>query len=184
MCTPTTSSESSKPSLYFRPTASAQITPADRPTTKAPTTFTDEQDGVIATRPATTPDAAPSEVALPSRMRSVSSQPNMAVAVAMVVVMKVAPAMPFEATAEPALKPYQPNHSRPAPNITNGRLWGRMGEVGHPRRLPRMSASTRPAVPELMCTAVPPAKSIALSLLAIHPPYSAVTPSNANTQCA
>ena len=35
-----------------------------------------------------------------------------------------------------------------------------------------------------MCTAVPPAKSIALSLLAIHPPVSPVTPSNANTQWA
>ena len=73
------------------------------------------------------PDAAPSEVAWPSRMRSVSSQPSMAVPVAMVVVMNVAPAMPLEPTAEPALKPYQPNHSRPAPSITNGRLCGRIG---------------------------------------------------------
>ena len=39
-------------------------------------------------------------------------------------------------------------------------------------------------MPALMCTAVPPAKSIALSLLAIQPPVSAVTPSKANTQCA
>ena len=44
------------------------------PTASAPTTLTDEQDGVIATRPATMPDAAPSDVALPSRMRSVSNQ--------------------------------------------------------------------------------------------------------------
>ena len=37
-----------------------------------------------------------------------------------------------------------------------------------------------------MCTAVPPAKSIAFSLLAIQPPTesSVTTPSNANTQCA
>ncbi len=35
-----------------------------------------------------------------------------------------------------------------------------------------------------MWTAVPPAKSIAASLLAIQPPVSAVPPSNENTQCA
>ncbi len=72
----------------------------------------------MATRPATMPEAAPSEVALPSRIRSVTSQPSMAAAVATVVVMNVAPAMPLEPTAEPALNPYQPNHSRPAPSIT------------------------------------------------------------------
>jgi len=35
-----------------------------------------------------------------------------------------------------------------------------------------------------MCTAVPPAKSTALSLLAIQPPSTAVAPLKANTQCA
>ena len=47
-----------------------------------------------------------------------------------------------------------------------------------------MSTSTNAAVPALMWTAVPPAKSIAASLLAIQPPVSAVPPSNENTQCA
>ncbi len=158
--------------------------PAVAPIASAPTTFTDEHDGVMATRPATMPDAAPSEVGWPSLMRSVSSQPSMAAAVAIVVVMKVAPAMPLEPTADPALKPYHPNQSRPAPSITKGRLCGRMGTAGHPMRLPRISASTNPAMPALMCTAVPPAKSMALSLLAIQPPFSAVTPLKANTQCA
>ena len=36
-------------------------------------------------------------------------------------------AMPLAATAEPALKPNQPNHSRPAPSMTSGRLCGRIG---------------------------------------------------------
>src|SRR6185369_12244361 len=174
----------SKPSLNFRPTANAQPTPAHRPTTRAPSTFTDEQDGVMATRPATMPDAAPSEVALPSRTRSVASQASIAVAVATVVVVKVAAAAPPELVAEPALKPYQPNHSRPAPNITNGRLCGRIGVPGQPLRLPRTMANAKPAAPELMCTAVPPAKSIALSLFAIQPPCSPVKPSKAKTQCA
>src|SRR5262245_2212296 len=118
--------------------------------TSAPSTLTDEQDGVIATRPATMPDAAPSDVAFPSRMRSVSNQASIAAAVATVVVTIVEPAKPLDAPAEPALKPYQPNHSRPAPSITNGRLCGRIGVCGQPLRLPRMSTSTSAAVPALM----------------------------------
>src|SRR5688500_2492596 len=118
--------------------------------TSAPSTLTAPHEGVIATRPATIPDAAPSEVALPSRMRSVSSHASMAAAVATVVVTKVEPAVPLEAVAEPALKPYQPNHSSPAPSITNGRLCGRIGVVGHPLRLPRIRTRTRAAVPALM----------------------------------
>ena len=62
--------------------------------TSAPTTLTEEQDGVMATRPATMPDAAPRDVALPSRMRSMSSQPSIAAAVAIVVAMNVDAAIP------------------------------------------------------------------------------------------
>ena len=78
------------------------------------------------------PDAAPSVVAWPSRIVSVSSQASMAAAVATVVVTNVEPAMPSEPVAEPALNPYQPNHSRPAPSITNGRLCGRIGVPANP----------------------------------------------------
>src|SRR5260370_33009713 len=184
ICTPTTSSASSKPSLNFRPTASAQIAPPRNPTTSSPTTLTDEQDGVMATSPATIPDAAPRVVGLRSRIRSTSSQASIAVPVATVVVTNVDAAVPPELSAEPALKPYQPNHSSPAPSITNGRLCGRIAVPGQPLRLPRTMHNARPAAPELMCTAVPPAKSIALSLLAIQPPCSPVKPSKANTQCA
>src|ERR1700756_1629878 len=158
-CTPTTSSESSNPSLNFSPTASAHPAPATTPIVSAPSTLTDEHDGVIATSPATMPDAAPRVVACPSRMRSVTSQPSIAAAVATVVVMNVVPATPFELVAEPALNPYQPNHSRPAPNITNGTLCGRGGLLGQPLRLPSTIASTKPATPALIWTAVPPAKS-------------------------
>ena len=51
------------PNRYFSPTARAQSTPARAPTAIAPSGVTAEQDGVIATRPATTPEAAPSDVA-------------------------------------------------------------------------------------------------------------------------
>ena len=91
---------------------------------------------MIATRPATTPEAAPRLVGLPSRIFSVISQPSMAAQVATTVLIMAKPAMPLAPSAEPALNPNQPNHSRPAPSITNGRLCGRMGSRGHPRRLP------------------------------------------------
>src|SRR6478735_9903918 len=126
--TPTTSSESSMPNLNLRPTAAAQAPPATAPTTIAPTRLTAPQAGVIATRPATMPDAAPSEVALPCRNRSTISQASMAAQVAIVVFRKVTPVSPWNCsenapgsasesevkTIEPTLKPYQPNHRRPA----------------------------------------------------------------------
>ena len=39
--------------------------------------------------------------------------------------------------------------------------WGGISSLPKPMRLPSSSAPTRPAMPELMCTTVPPAKSIA-----------------------
>ena len=67
----------------------------------------------MATRPATTPEAAPKVVGLPSRIRSTVSQPSMPRQPATRVFRKIAAAVPLAASAEPALKPNQPNHSRP-----------------------------------------------------------------------
>src|SRR3954451_13766939 len=150
----------------------------------APTGVPEEQDGERATSPATTPEAPPSEVACPSRIFSVSSQPSAAAPVATMVFTQTTAAVLLADSAEPALKPNQPNHSSPAPIITSGRLCGRIGSRFQPTRLPSTSASASPAAPALMCTAVPPAKSIASSLLAIQPPALDCAPSNANTQCA
>src|SRR3954452_12553657 len=154
------------------------------PTAIAPSGVTDEQDGVIATSPATTPEAAPSDVAWLSRIRSVASQLRQAAAVATSVVTQTSAAWPLAPSADPALNPNQPNHSRPAPIMTSGRLCGRIGSRPKPRRLPRTRARARPAAPALMCTAVPPAKSIASRLLAIQPPVSDCAPLNAKTQWA
>ena len=66
------------------------------------------QAGVIATRPATAPEAAPTEVALPSLIFSTTSQPRMAAAGAASVLSKASAAMPSAASlgagveAEPA----------------------------------------------------------------------------------
>ena len=129
--------------------------------------------GVMATRPATAPEAPPSVVACPSRRRSVPIQASRAAAVATRVFRKARQASPSAASAEPALKPNQPNHSSPAPSTTNGRLWGRIGSRPKPVRLPSTSTRASAAAPALMCTAVPPAKSSAPSRLTIQPPLSA-----------
>ena len=143
----------------------------------------------MATSPATTPEAAPSDVGWPSRIRSVINQPRQAAPVATIVLTKVTAAVLPAETADPALNPNQPNHSRPAPSITRVRLCGRIGSLRQPSRLPRMIASARPATPALMCTAVPPAKSMAPRLLAIQPPVWVTTSLSSvrvksNTQCA
>ena len=88
--------------------------------------------------------------------------------VAMVVFRKVTPVSSMncatisssvepEKTIEPTLKPYQPNHSRPAPIMVSGRLCGFIGSLPKPMRRPMISARTRPATPALMWTTVPPA---------------------------
>src|SRR5689334_19265670 len=184
--TPTTSSESSKPNLNLSEMASAQTAPAMRPIAMAPIGLTKPHAGVMATRPATAPDAAPSVVGLPNLSCSTSSQPRTAAAVATVVLVNATAARSLAASAEPALKPYQPNHSSEAPSSTNGTLCGRPVSFGQPLRLPSTIASARPAAPALMWTAVPPAKSSAFRLLAIQPPteFSPRKPLNENTQCA
>src|ERR671926_14650 len=60
----------------------------------APIGVTAEQAGVIATRPATTPEAPPSDVAWPSRIFSVSSQPSAAAPVATMVFTQTTAAVP------------------------------------------------------------------------------------------
>ena len=150
----------------------------------APLAFTAAHAGVMATRPATTPEAAPRLVACPSRIFSTSSHASTAAVVAPIVLRSAKPAVPFAATAEPALKPNQPNQSSAAPSMTSGKLCGRIGTFPKPIRLPSMSASANPAAPALICTAVPPAKSSAPRSFAIQPPVFATKSSNAKTQCA
>src|SRR5215470_4508691 len=101
----------------------------------------------MATRPATAPDAAPRIVGLPSLNCSTTIQPINAAAVATVVVVNATEARSPAASAEPALKPYQPNHSRAAPSSTNGTLCGLGTARGKALRLPSTSASARPAAP-------------------------------------
>src|ERR1700733_13093317 len=119
---------------------------------------TNPEAGVIATSPATAPEQMPSTVGLPFLIHSTIIQVKPAVAVAIWVTSMAMPACRPAVTAEPALKPNQPTHSSEAPIMVSTMLWA--GPVS--LRLPSISAHMRPAVPELTCTTVPPAKSSTL----------------------
>src|SRR5687768_15548857 len=78
--------------------------------------------GVMATRPATAPVAAPTAVGLPFFAHSGMSQPKSAAPVAMCVLANARPAKPSAASALPPLNPNQPNHRIDAPSTTYGTL--------------------------------------------------------------
>src|SRR5215469_6497759 len=115
--------------------------------------------GVMATRPATAPEIAPSALALPFLSHSAALQPTAAAAAAKCVATNALDASPPAARALPALNPNHPTHSRQAPMKLNTRLCGGMGCLGKPTRLPMYKAQTSADTPEEMCTTVPPAKS-------------------------
>src|SRR6476469_4962014 len=97
---------------------------ASTPITIEPITPTKPQAGVIATRPATAPEAAPSIEALPLDSASPAIQDSVAAAVASSVLANARAAMPLASRLEPALKPNQPTHSIAAPTIVSVRLCG------------------------------------------------------------
>src|SRR5206468_2470577 len=127
----------------------------------APLGVTKPHAGVMTTRPATAPEQKPSTLGLPRVIHSANGQTKDATAVARVVVVNALAAITSAATALPALKPYQPTHSIPVPTIQSTMLCGGMGSLPKPRRLPRIMHNMRADQPEVMCTTVPPAKSIA-----------------------
>src|SRR5687767_4944641 len=139
--------------------------------------------GVMTTRPATAPEQKPRTDGLPRVSHSMAGQAAAATAVARVVVMKALAAMPSEATALPALKPYQPTHSMPVPTMVRVRLCGRKAVLPQPVRLPRIRQRMSADQPEDMWTTVPPAKSMALmAALAFHTPF--IAPSMPQTMWA
>src|SRR6185369_2901988 len=103
-------------------TAVKQITPPPRPMAIAESGLTNPEPGVMATRPATAPDAAPSTVGLPDTIHSARTQPSVALAAAMCVTTNAFVASPLAPNADPALNPNQPTHSNAAPKPANGRL--------------------------------------------------------------
>src|SRR6267143_3303471 len=131
------------------------------PMSTPPVGLTNPHAGVITTNPATAPEQKPSTLGLPFVTHSAMGQTKEATAVASVVVVNALAAMTSAATALPALKPYQPTHNMPVPIIHSTMLCGAMFSLPNPRRLPRIKQSMSADQPDVMCTTVPPAKSIA-----------------------
>src|SRR4051794_25661612 len=142
----------------------------------APIGVTYPAAGVTATRPATAPVQAPSTVALPLCRYSISDQLTVAAAAAVLVLTNAATADALAPRALPALKPNQPNQSRPVPRAVIVRLCGCISSLPSPLRLPITSTQQRAAMPEMMWTTRPPAKSSA--------PMDLIQPPGPQTQCA
>ncbi len=133
--------------------------------------------GVIATRPTTAPMQAPRADGLRPRIQSKNIQPSIAAAEAVFVVANAIAAVPLAATADPALKPNQPNQSIPVPRITKGTFAGEVVSLATwIFRRPRINAPASAAQPADMCTTVPPAKS--------STPHFRRKPSGCQVQCA
>ena len=92
--------------------------------------------GVTATKPATAPDAAPNIDGLPLPIHSPKDQVNTAAEVAKNVLANAIAAPPDASSAEPALKPNQPNHKSDAPTMVKVKLCGFMASLPKPIRLP------------------------------------------------
>src|SRR5215510_3993624 len=108
--------------------------PAIRPIAMAESGPTKPDPGVIATRPATAPDAAPSMVGLPFAIHSLITHDSAAAAAATCVTTNALTASPFAPRAEPALNPNQPTHNSEAPITVKGRLCGAVGSTPYPSR--------------------------------------------------
>src|SRR5215813_4542983 len=89
--------------------------------------LTKPEAGVIATSPATAPDAAPSIVGFPVFSHSATIQPKAANDAAVCVTTNALVAKPPALSAEPALNPNQPTHNMEAPITAKGRLCGGVG---------------------------------------------------------
>src|SRR3990170_2399157 len=122
---------------------------------------TNPEAGVMATRPATAPAAAPTTLGFLLKIQLIRVQVSAAEAAAVLVTTKALAAWPLAAPALPALKPNHPNQRIAAPSTTIVISWGSMGSRPWPIRRPKKMAAARAAAPELMWMAVPPAKSSA-----------------------
>jgi hypothetical protein len=115
-------------------------------------------------RGATAPEAAPTALGFLSMSQAKISHDIIAAAAAVLVTTKALVATPSAAKLLPALNPNHPNQSNAAPRTTMGTLAGPIGCSGNPILRPMIRAEAKAPAPALMCTTVPPAKSIAPQL--------------------
>src|SRR5207237_8714570 len=98
--------------------------------TRAAIGLTKPAAGVMATKPATAPEMAPSALGLPLRNHSAPAHPTTAAAAAKCVATNALVARLPAAKALPALKPHQPTHRRHAPTKMSTTLGGGIASRG------------------------------------------------------
>ena len=121
-----------------------------KPRTIAPIGPAKPHAGVIATKPAIAPDAAPSIDGLPFENHSTNIHEAAAAHVASKVFANTKVANPLASRFEPTLKPNQPTHNNDAPIIVIVTLCGGIASLPKPIRLPNTNAPTKPAIPALI----------------------------------
>src|SRR6185312_12144284 len=100
---------------FITVTAQTHTAPATSPMASAGPGSTNPAAGVMATRPATAPEIAPSTDGLPRRNHSAKLQDSVAPAAATCVTSTAMPARALAPIAPPELKPIHPIHSKEAP---------------------------------------------------------------------
>src|SRR3990170_650903 len=105
------------------------MTPATPPMAIASIGWTKPEAGVIATRPATAPAAAPITLGLPPSSQLANIQERAAAAAAVLVTTKAFAATALAAPALPALKPNQPNQRMAAPSTMYVTLCGSIASL-------------------------------------------------------
>src|SRR5579875_158932 len=118
-------------------TIQKQNNPAISPIHSAPIGVTNPEAGVIATSPATAPEIPPSALGLPFRIHSAASHPHTPAAAAKCVATNALVARLLAASADPALNPNHPTHSKHAPMKLSTTECGGIGRCGYPSLLPR-----------------------------------------------
>src|SRR5574338_984440 len=126
------------------------MVPAAIPMIRDPIGPTKPEAGVIATRPATAPDAQPTMLGFPVWAQAINVHVSAAMPVAVFVTTHADTAIPSARTSEPALNPNQPNQSIPAPSTTIGMLCGSIGTFPYPSLRPRIKAPASAENPEVM----------------------------------
>src|SRR5216110_3927783 len=116
----------------------------------APLASTNPHAGVMTTSPPTAPEQKPSTLGLPRNNHSSPAQLKDATAVAKVVVINALAAMPSAPRALPALNPYQPTQSIPAPTMQSTMLCGAIISFRKPSRGPSSAQSTSADQPDDM----------------------------------
>ena len=128
--------------------------------------------GVTVASPATAPVSNPRNLGFFSLNHATSNQATAANEAARSVLRNAVAVTESTRISLPALNPYHPNHSKPVPSATSGMLCGPRSAVC---RFPTYSTDAKAAMPAMLCTTMPPAKSFTPHCCRKPPPQTMCT---------